>query len=125
MISFFLQSFPFRLKSDQRHYSKKKSIYMIKTKGCKLSHKSDHPSENALNFYETNNYFSTNSLRKCKEISWENLGIQVNCYKNFIFWQVFSFIIFPTCIMLKAGSILELCSIELTLSHSILKKQFS
>ena len=33
---------------------------------------------------------------------------------------------FLICIMLKAGSILELCSIELTLSHSILKKkQFS
>ena len=31
---------------------------------------------------------------------------------------------FPTCIMLKAGSILELCSTELTLSRSISKKLF-
>ena len=54
MISFFLQSFPFRLKSDLLHYSKKKNQYMIKTKGCKLSNKSDHPSENGLNSYETN-----------------------------------------------------------------------
>lgn len=53
MISFFLQSFPFRLKSDLLHYSKKNQ-YMIKTKGCKLSNKSDHPSENGLNSYETN-----------------------------------------------------------------------
>lgn len=27
---------------------------MIKTKGCKLLNKSDHPSENTLSFYETN-----------------------------------------------------------------------
>ena len=53
---------------------------MIKTKGCKLSNKSDHPSENALNFYETNNYFSTNSLRKCKEISWENLHTYIHVF---------------------------------------------
>ena len=53
---------------------------MIKTKGCKLSNKSDHPSENALNFYETNNYFSTNSLRKSKEISWENLHTYIHVF---------------------------------------------
>ena len=41
---------------------------MIKMKGCKLSNKSDHPSENALNFYETNNYFSTNSLNVKKSV---------------------------------------------------------
>ena len=53
---------------------------MIKTKGCKLSNKSDHLSENALNFYETNNYFSTNPLRKCKEISWENLHTYIHVF---------------------------------------------
>ena len=37
-------------------------------KGCKLSNKSDHSSENALNFYETNNYFSTNSLNVKKSV---------------------------------------------------------
>ena len=53
---------------------------MIKTKGCKLSNMSDHLSENALNFYETNNYFSTNSLRKSKEISWENLHTYIHVF---------------------------------------------